>query len=76
MKKFNLNSKFINENAILANQKINEIFIRVNELKKVVDFSTENNNNLLSEMFDEDIKDVLEDLNENLNLLNELVYKP
>jgi hypothetical protein len=76
MKNFNFKPKFIDENAELAQEMLSEISIKVNALKKVVDYSTKNDINLLSTEFDEDIKSTLEELAEMVDFLSdELVFK-
>ena len=76
MKKFDLKAEFIEENAELAQAMLSEISVRINALKKVVDYSTKNDINLLSTEFDEDIKSTLEELSEMVHILSdELVFK-
>ena len=69
-------SEFIDENAELAQEMLSEISVRVDALKKVVDYSTKNDMNLLSTEFDEDIKSTLKKLAKMVNFLSdELVFK-
>ena len=76
MKKFDLKPEFIDENAELAQEMLSEISVRVDALKKVVDYSTKNDMNLLSTEFDEDIKSTLKKLAKMVDFLSdELVFK-
>jgi archaellum component FlaC len=72
---FNLKANTINDNARIAQTMIKEILERVEMLQKVVNHSTKKNINLLSVEYDEDIKVILEEVNESIRMLSdELVY--
>lgn len=72
---FNLKANTIDDNARIAQTMLKEIIERVEMLQKVVNHSTKKNINLLSVEYDEDIKVILEEVNESIRMLSdELVY--